>query len=58
MMITQAKGRGLCSGEDNSEWNRDFLSISTINQLLIESVVKIKKNNCCNENETFYCIII
>ena len=30
-------------GEDNSEWNRDFLSISTINQLLIESVVKIKK---------------
>ena len=43
MMITQAKGRGLCSGEDNSEWNRDFLSISTINQLLIESVVKIKK---------------
>ena len=43
MMITQAKGRELCSGEDNTEWNRDFLSISTINQLLIESVVKIKK---------------
>ena len=51
--------------EDNSEWNDSYedrlptiYGISTINQLLIESVVKIKKNNCCNENETFYCIII
>ncbi len=36
MMITQAKGRELCSGEDNTEWNRDFLSISTtINQLTL-----------------------
>jgi len=40
-MITQAKGRELCSGEDNTEWNRDFLSISTT--ITTNSVVKIKK---------------